>query len=215
MTVVRDPDSGKFMSVGDAAEFDDVDDPDVYSGTLLVSIDAADLTTGTDNFLVTGDVTEVIDWTPYLDADEVFVCHAVEMVAQLVPDRTATAEHHVSVDYELRSASTLAADAGNGDVQTQGAVTTFVNDSDESDVLVAGGLSGHGDFADSVNGLAAGAAIAPVTHSVNWPAMALNPPTFDEDDELHIPQSLEVKGSDDQGINVRYDVVCYGRTVDY
>lgn len=213
MPVVRGPD-GKFQSVTDAGY--DVDETAVFSGSMEYIIAAADITTGKDQFDVTGEAAEIIDFTDYLDADDTFLCNRAEVFVQIAPERTATAEHIAQVEYQVRKESGLELTTLNegNDIRDTGSVSTDRHHSDEDDIIVVGTVAGNGDFADSAAGLAAGGAMNQAQHVVNYPGAGLPPRQFDEDDEVFIPTRILLDGSDDQGFVLRYAVTLHGTTVD-
>lgn len=212
VNIVRDPETGKFKNMDESV---DVDSREVFTGRIRAQIAAADLTTGTDFVQIGGSDTEVIDFTPYLDSDEVFVVHRAEMTVVLDPARTATAEHVYNVRYALRGdVGDQPAEVPSQKTGSEGITALFQNDSDEDDVIFAGDITGGGDFADSPSGLAAGGFTEQADHVIQYPELGLPGPSFDEDDELGIPLTMNIKGSDDQAFAVEFAVVLVGQTYD-
>lgn len=214
--IVRDPETGQFRRASDVGHHKHVDEREVFSGVLQTNIPPADLTTGNDQVSVTGDEAEIIDFTEYLDSDEVFVAHRVELNVAVRPQRTATAEHAIRADYQLRSGdSALDPDRAGSGTQETGIADVTQDDSDDDDVIFSGGFQGSGDFADSSTSLAAGADQSQIQHVINYPAIDLPGPGFDGDDEVYIPHALDILGSDDQGAEVFFATVMHGQTYDW
>lgn len=225
--VHRDPETGRFVSDdsdgymapffydGDDRGAIDVDATETFTAALQYFIPAADLSTGSDTATVDGEEAIAVDFTEFLDSDEVFVAHSFDLHVQITPNRTATAEHVINCDYALRGDGQLGpVTLGIGSTRSDGIIDVFQEESEDDDIIFQGAITGSGDLADSTNSLAGGADQTHADHSVTFPEAALPAPAFDQDDELYVPARIQVRGSDDQGINVRFAVTARGKTYD-
>lgn len=214
--IVRDPETGQFRRASDVSHHKHVDEREAFSGVLQTNIPAADLTTGNDQVTVDGDEAEIIDFTDLIESDEVFVAHRVELNVAVRPQRTATAEHAIRMDYQLRSGdSGLDPDRAGSGTQEIGIADVTQDQSDDDDVIFNGGLQGSGDFADSSAGVGAGGDQRHVQHVIDYPPLDLPGPGFDGDDELYVPHALDILGSDDQGAEVFFAATMHGQTYEW
>lgn len=210
--IVRDPETGQFVSVDD---LDEDRDYGVFHGQLEYQIPAADLTAGVDSQNVEGEEATIIDMNNFLGPDEVFRAHSIDMMVGFTAGATATEEQNVETAYLLREDGALEGTQLDGTTTVaEGIIDAVQNSSFNSDVIFTGSMSSEANFADTTNGLGGGSGWPVNQHSINYPAAELPPPTFDEADELRVPGGLIVDGSDDQAQGVVFSVVARGFVVD-
>lgn len=211
MPVVRDPDTGKFVSVDDP-DHHHHQERETVSGFMVFDVDPADLSTGVDTFNVEGSDAIVLDFSSELDHDEVFVLDRLETIAQVDPERTATAEHLYDWRYFARVGTGDAPDLE--DEVTVGAVQVQRDQREEDSIIHAGTVVGSGDFADSTNGLGGGADQRSQHHVIEYSGLDSAAPSIDEDDEISLPSVFRVNGSDDQGLRLTTAMTAIGTVVD-
>lgn len=199
----RDPRTGKFVSGGRGSG-----EPKTVVADLASSILAADLAGGQVNPTVSGDEAELVDFTPLLDSDEVFVLDAMQGRAFLAGPTTATAEGSVLLEYALsrdfaspaaaRSSSYWVSSAPD---RTSGIVDiNHLQDNDTSEFW-SSQLRAEPSARDTTTGTALGTDID--REDIQW--VWDDGPQFDRDDEIVVPHNWEVDGVDDHA--VEFDIV--------
>ena len=215
--LIRDPETGQFMSVDeDDRGVHDVDEPERVEGVQRLRIPPADLSTGDTDEDNEGQTAEVIDFGDVLGSDEVFLPHIANLEVQIDAGQDATAEHLYRNRYWLRSQPTLgdALVLNTSFPLASGVLDVATDQSDDDDIIFSGYVVGAGDLRDTATGTAAGGSYTHVQHHRNFLQEQLPLPAYDQDDELYIPSRTRVRGSDDQSFNIHFVASLVGRIVE-
>lgn len=209
----RDPKTGKFVSGGEVADWNDLQ---VVTGSLTSVIPAADLSGSKNEDKVVGEDAEIVDFSPVLGRNEVF--EAVHMTAEvnLSMPRTATAESSgelewaIATDYD-REEATLSGGHYAGVVhRSAGIVDVNQHQTDETSYLAIGRLAATNSFADSATGLGGGSDWDRERVELPFLERFGVGPRFDEDDEIASPHTLAYDGISDHAIAGSIDLMMYG-----
>lgn len=202
--VYRDPRTGQFVS-GDGGGMGDV-----FSARLSTTIPAADLAGGQQGKEgVTGEEAILVDFTPYLDSDEVFECREVNLGATLSLPTTATTEGSAYVDFALRSdfgevVPGRPTHYGAGADREDGVADINHGQSEDDAIMALGHLYAENSVVDTVNALGAGS-----DHSQDRQYVQMDK-AFDQDDEVVIPHYINVDNISDHALVVGFDVRLVG-----
>lgn len=205
--VYQDPETGLFKS---GSSNSDLPRRDVVSSSINFGFAAADLTSGVDGQGIDGSDANVIDFDEELDNDEIFALHRLEAVMQIVPQKTATAEHVYRWEYAVRDADDYIASTSEPVTDEAGIASVRRDQTTDDDVHFAGTLAGSGDIVDTVNALGGGADQQHRTHVIEYAGLGLRYPVYDQDDELAVPSFVAVNGSADQGVDFNATVTAIG-----
>lgn len=210
----RDSD-GQFVSSPDYNEMTGI------TASISMTIPAADLAGGTQAEGVWGDETEIVDFTPILDNDEVYELHHMEGTALCAMPTTATAEGDALIEYAytrdfdipsgvMSGTSTFfgasAVEEGIVDINASGA-------DDEQEVLHGSHLWSTPSAIDSVNGTGAGSDLDRERFEKDFVDRYGSGPAFDADDEIAVPTWFHLSGISDHAVafqtvvNLRGEIV--------
>lgn len=211
--VRRDPQTGKFVSGGGHGL--NWHDRTQISGHMHWSIPAADLGGGTLNANATGGPTEIVDFTPVLENDEVYRLSTLHVSAYLGFPTTATAESSGMVSFDINSdGDPIASSGGNPfyeGANDEDGVIDIVHGSTESDSSIYyADLIGEASVGDTVNGVGSGSDYENMTEWIAFDQMLGGGPVYDRDDELYCPVDVRVDNAADHSISGGVSVMLYG-----
>lgn len=209
----RDPKTGKFVSGGGSMDWSDTTQIGAY---VSYSIPAADLAGGTG---VTGaeqhESTELVNFSPMLANDEVFVLHAARVTAGLALPTTATAESSGGMSFvigtepsgQLHSVRSPfyhgSSDGGDGIIDYSKA------SKETGGVWHRGQAYAEASHSDTVNAVSAGSAPANQTEMVVFDDIGARP-AYDRDDEIYAPAELWYDNISDHAIEATITVLLFG-----
>lgn len=210
----RDPKTGKFVS-GSGGEYP----RDRIFGSIASTVPAADLAGGTTDANVFGEDSEVIDFSEYLDSDEVFEIAAVTVTATLAMPTTATAEGAAQLNWSVAS------DLGKGRViapthyggnTMRESETADIRQAqwDDDTVITQGTMTATAGFGDSVNGLGAGSFDGYERERIAFWDEYGSGPIYDADDELSVPHTMYIDNVSDHAVVAEIVVFLEGEVHD-
>lgn len=217
MSPRRDPDTGQYVSSDSHPEWNDMT---TIFGGVGYGIPAADLAGGSHFDNVAGEESQVVDFSPVLDNDEVFVLHQMTGYAWIGMPTTATAEGSMAFEYGL--VTDLGAIQPSGpttppgplsndlDAETDTVDVTQYQD-EETNILHTSALYAEAGLADTVNALAAGG--SPSREDFRQ-VFGQNGPGFDRSDEVLAPAEFHVDNVSDHSVNASVGVLLRGRIHD-
>lgn len=211
----RDPKTGKFVSGGGALDWSDVT---VINGEYHSEIPAADLAGGKTSVTVDGDSTELIDFTPLLASDEVYVIDSCRINAVLAGPTSATAEGSMFVTYALGGDSSggggIPQFYGGSTHKEDGIVDIKQGSGEISPRWYTDQLAGTPSMRDTATGTAGGSDWGSHDDWVHFSTLlGARGPVYDRDDEIYLPHQIAVDGIDDHAVQASWTVTLYG-TVD-
>lgn len=199
--VARDPETGKFVSDGDGPSWRDTTR---LSGIVNYTVPAADLGGGNNRTMVAGDESEIMDFTPFLENDEVFRMRSLEVAVSVGLPTTATQESSALISYQIGP------DSDSNQMMNQ-SPTFYGGGLHEEDYIVdinsssreVGGTLHIGQayveasHSDTVNALGGGGDAENQHHQLHFGDAG---PVYDRDDELYCPTELHYDNISDHAI---------------
>lgn len=220
MSVRRDPDTGRFVSVDGSRSGVGYTDTDVFVGQLASKIPAADLGGGTTQVAVENDKAKLIGFGGALDSDEWFEVLRVRTRSILGLANTATAESWAAAMWELSQTAACPTISDNAvfdpafvtaphDEEGVIDIATWDDSHHSNRTLARELLVGTNQLADSAAGLAGGGDFDRQEQVVDYTWMEEGP-TFDHNDALYIPHEFAVDNAADHGVQLDVQVVLEG-----
>lgn len=218
--VHRDPETGQFVSR--SMEFVEQSEAKTLVASLSSVIPAADLGGGTGTSAFTdADATEFVDFTPFLENDEVFEAVAMQYEASLYLPTTATAEGSGGFAFAIRDEPRLGA-INNGDSSfydggpdfEDGDADIRVRSVERTGTLAVGSMYGENSINDTGSSVALGADYENTNELISFMDSHGYMPAFDRDDELYLPHQISFDNISDHAIGGTVVAALHGRVTE-